>query len=60
MRNFDYLQDLEFNALHRLCASAEEHQQCNPDISVINARRALEYIVHALYQMKGMEVPERM
>lgn len=59
MRNFDYLQDLEFNALHRLCASAEEHQQCNPDISVINARRALEYIVHALYQMKNIEVPER-
>lgn len=59
MRNFDYLQDLEFNALHRLCASAEEHQQCNPDICVINARRALEYIVHALYQMKNIEVPER-
>lgn len=59
MRNFDYLQDLEFNALHRLCASAEEHQQCNPDISVINARRALEYMVRALYQMKNIEVSER-
>jgi len=59
MRNFDYLQDLEFNALHRLCASAEEHQQSNPDICVINARRALEYMVRALYQMKNIEVSER-
>lgn len=59
MRNFDYLQDLEFNSLHRLCASAEEHQQSNPDICVINARRALEYMVRALYQMKNIEVSER-
>ena len=59
MRNFDYLKELELNDLHRFCAAAEEHQVCNPDISAINARRALEYIVRSLYQMKNIEVPER-
>lgn len=59
MRNFDYLRDLELNDLHRFCAAAEENQVCNPDISAINARRALEYIVRSLYQMKNIEVSER-
>ncbi|MGN0032782.1 MAG: DEAD/DEAH box helicase family protein [Candidatus Limimorpha sp.] len=59
MKNFDYLKDLEFNALHRLCSSAEKHQRSNPDISVINARRALEYLVRALYQMKNIKLPEK-
>lgn len=59
MRNFDYLRDLELNDLHRFCAAAEENQVCNPDISAINARRALEYVVRSLYQMKNIEVPER-
>lgn len=59
MRNFDYLQALELTDLHRFCAAAEENQVCNPDISAINARRALEYVVRSLYQMKNIEVPER-
>ena len=59
MRNFDYLKDLELNDLHRFCAAAEENQVCNPDISAINARRALEYVVRSLYQMKNIEVAER-
>ena len=59
MRNFDYIKDLELDALHRFCAAAEENQVCNPDISAINARRALEYIVREIYKMKGIEIKER-
>ena len=59
MRNFDYLKDLELNDLHRFCAAAEENQVSNPDFSAINARRALEYIVRSLYQMKNIDIPER-
>ncbi len=59
MRNFDYIKDLGIDALHRYCAAAEENQVSNPDICAINARRALEYIARALYEMKGIEVGER-
>ncbi len=59
MRNFDYLRDLELNDLHRFCSAAEENQISNPDFSAINARRALEYIVRSLYQMKNLPISER-
>lgn len=59
MRNFDYLKELELNDLYRFCSSAEELQVCMPDLSAISARRALEYIVHSLYQMKNLNVSER-
>ena len=59
MKNFDYLKELELNDLHRFCASAEELQICMPDVSAINARRALEYIVRSLYQMKNLNISER-
>ena len=59
MRNFDYLAELGLVDLHRYCSAAEENQISNPDISVINARRALEYIVRALYQMKNIQIGER-
>ena len=55
MRNFDYLHDLELNDLHRFCASAEEFQVTQPDISAISARKALEYMVRALYMMKNVQ-----
>ena len=59
MRNFDYLSELGLTDLHRYCSAAEENQVSNPDICAINARRALEYIVRALYQMKNIEIGER-
>ena len=59
MRNFDYLKDLELTDLHRFCSAAEENQVCNPDISAMCARKALEYMVHSLYRMKNIEVGER-
>jgi len=59
MRNFDYLQSLGLNALHRFCSAAEEYQLSNPDYSAVNARKALEYIVKALYELKHIPVGER-
>ena len=59
MRNFDYLQELGLTELHRFCSAAEEMQLSNPDLSVVSARKALEYIVRALYVMKNINVPER-
>jgi len=59
MRNFDYIKDLGLNDLYRYCSAAEEHQVADPEYSAVNARRALEYIVRALYCMKNVDVPER-
>lgn len=59
MRNFDYLQELGLTELHNFCSAAEELQVSNPDLSAISARKALEYVVRALYMMKNIEIPER-
>ena len=59
MRNFDYIKELGITELHRFCSIAEEQQVTNPDISAVNARRALEYIVRSLYEMKNIDIPER-
>ena len=59
MRNFDYIKDLGLDTLHRFCAAAEDNQVCDPEISAINSRRALEYIVRALYEMKNLPIGER-
>ena len=59
MRNFDYIKELGLTDLHRFCSIAEEQQVTNPDISAVNARRALEYIVRSLYEMKNIDIPER-
>ena len=59
MRNFDYLQELGLTDLHKFCSAAEEMQVSNPDLSAVSARKALEYIVRALYVMKHIEIPER-
>ena len=59
MRNFDYLKELGLTDLHNFCSAAEEMQVSNPDLSAISARKALEYIVRALYVMKHVEIPER-
>ena len=59
MRNFDYIRDLGLNDLYRYCSAVEENQVSNPDFSAVNARRALEYITRALYELKHIPVPER-
>lgn len=59
MRNFDYIRDLGLEELYRFCSAAEDNQVCDPEISAINSRRALEYIVRALYEMKNLPIGER-
>ena len=60
MQNFDYLKDIpELAQLHRLCELCEQRQYIEPDSSAINARKALEWIVKAIYKMKNVEPGER-
>lgn len=60
MLNFDYLKEIpELAQLHRFCELAETRQVAEPDTSALNARRALEWLVKAIYKMLGMEVGER-
>lgn len=60
MLNFDYLKEIpELAKLHRYCDAAERHQIDDAETSAINARRALEWMARAIYQMKGVEIGER-
>ncbi|WP_300911747.1 DEAD/DEAH box helicase family protein [Muribaculum intestinale] len=60
MQNFDYLKDIPGLAeLHSLCELAETRQYSEPDSSAINARKALEWLVKAIYKMKNQPLPER-
>lgn len=59
MRNFDYIKNLKLNDLYAFCSAAEEYQLSKPDFSAINARKALEYMVYALYYLKSLNRPER-
>ena len=59
MRNFDYIKELGLLALYEFCSTAEEFQVARPDLSAINARKALEYMVRAIYKMKGIDVGEK-
>lgn len=60
MMNFDYLKDIpELSTLHRYCDAAERNQYANPEVSALNARRALEWMARAIFTMKNVEIPER-
>lgn len=60
MKNFDYLQDIEaLKDLYRFCSAAEDTQQTNPDVCALNGRRALEWIVKAIYTLKGIKLEDR-
>lgn len=57
MLNFDYLKDIPALApLHRLCDLCEQRQYTEPDSAAINARKALEWLVKAIYKMKGVDL----
>ncbi len=57
MRNFDYLKELDnLTDLYNYCNAAEVTQVKDPDKSALNSRRALEWLVRAIYEMKGIEV----
>jgi len=60
MRNFDYLQGIEeLKDLYGFCSAAEDTQQTNYDVCALNGRRALEWIVKAIYTLKGIRLDER-
>ena len=60
MLNFDYLKDIpELAQLHYLCDLCEQRQASEPDSAAINARKALEWLVKAIYKMKNVETSER-
>lgn len=57
MSNFDYLKDIEaLSDLYRFCKVAEDTQKTDPNNSAINCRRGLEWIVKAIYKLKGIEL----
>lgn len=65
MLNFDYLEELSqtelpaLSELYRLCDLAETRQYTEPDSSAINARKALEWLVKAIFRMKNETMGER-
>lgn len=60
MLNFDYLKDnIALEQLYRYCDMAEQRQTTEPEVSALNARRALDWIVKSVYEMKGERVGER-
>lgn len=59
MMNFDYLKEISYLAdLYGYCHTAEITQQSDPNNSALNGRRALEWLVRAIYEMKGIRVDE--
>lgn len=60
MLNFDYLKSIpELGQLHQYCDLCERRQYTEPDSAAINARKALEWLVRAIYKMKDVEPGER-
>ena len=60
MRNFDYLKQIDaLRDLYRFCIAAEEIQQTDYDSCGWNCRKALEWIVRAVYKLKHEPVSER-
>lgn len=60
MLNFDYLKnDVMLEQLYRYCDTAEQRMTTEPEVSALNARRALDWIVKSVYEMKGERVGER-
>ena len=54
MMNFDYLKDIpELSTLYRYCDAAERNQYDDPEVSALNARRALEWTARTILTMKS-------
>lgn len=59
MSNFDFLSNLmDFKELYGYCTTSEDFVLSRPDISASYSRKALEYIVKSVYQLKLNYVPE--
>lgn len=60
MRNFDYLKQIDvLRDLYQFCNAAEEIQQTDYDSCGWNCRKALEWIVRAVYKLKHEPISER-
>lgn len=60
MSNFDYLKDIDFlSDLHQFCTTAENAQKNAPDYCAINCRKAMEWLVKAIYTLKGIEISSK-
>lgn len=62
MLNFDYFKQIplaELSPLHELCEKCETYSYFDPDISALNARKALEWLVKAIFKMKNVTPGER-
>ena len=56
MRNFDFLKEQDaFKTFYDYCHTAEEYQYADPDRSALAGRRALEYLVKAIYLLNKYE-----
>lgn len=60
MKNFDYLQQIDaLQDLYKFCNAAEELQRSDYDSCGWNCRKALEWIVRAIYKLKHIPIGER-
>lgn len=60
MSNFDYLKDIEaLSDLYKFCKVAEDTQKTDYNNSALNCRRGLEWIVKAIYKLKGIELSKQ-
>ena len=60
MSNFDYLKDIEaLSDLYKFCKVAEDTQKTDFNNSAINCRRGLEWMVKAIYKLKGIELKKQ-
>ncbi len=58
--NFDYLKNLEnLNELYGFCKDAESFVLSRPDLSAGQSRKALEYLVKLVYQLRNDSIPQR-
>ena len=58
--NFDYLKNLEnLNELYGFCKDAESFVLSRPDLSAGQSRKALEYLVKLVYQLRNGTIPQR-
>jgi len=58
--NFDYLKSIDsFKDLYVFCKDAESFVLSRPDISAAQSRKALEYLVKLVYQLRNENVPQR-
>jgi type I restriction enzyme R subunit len=58
--NFDYLKTIEsLKDLYVFCKDAESFVLSRPDLSAGQSRKALEYLVKLVYQLRNDNVPQR-